>query len=80
MKLEELKKYIAMGREIEFSYQEERYSITYAFEDNLQVISFCQFNHVCTDYHTIDEFLSTATIGETYLRDMICLAEDIVVY
>lgn len=80
MKLEELKKYIAMGREIEFSYQEEQYSITYAFEGNLQVISFCQFNQACVDYHNMDELLSSAMIGETYLRDMIHLAEDVVVY
>lgn len=80
MNLSILKSYIRMGREIEFSYGGEMYSITYTFDDNNQAISFCRFDHPCTDYSTMEEFLASAKIGKEYLRDIIENIEDITVY
>lgn len=80
MTLDRLKKHILMGREIEFSYHRERYSITYSFEKDGQIISFCQFSQPCEDYTTLEEFLLFAKIGDEYLREVIEQVEDIVVY
>ena len=80
MKIDALKKYISMGREIEFSYQREQYSITYSFENDVQTISFCRFGQLCTDFGTIDDFISCAMINDEYLRDILALIEDVVIY
>lgn len=80
MKLDTLKKYISMGREIEFAYDSEIYSITYSFEKNVQTIYFSHFDHSCTDYSTIENFIDSARIGEEYLRDILGKLEDIIVY
>ena len=80
MKLETLSKYIAMGREIEFSYGGKMYSITYTFASKKQTIHFCQFNNPSKDYDTVDGFLASATIGTEYLRDVLGVIEDTVVY
>lgn len=80
MKLETLKNYISAGREIEFSYDGEMYSITYDFNNTEQIISFCRFDHPCTDYATIEDFLASAKIGEVYLCNILENIEDITVY
>ena len=80
MKKETLKSHIATGREIEFSYGEKMYSITYTFTNKIQTIHFCQFNSPSQDYDSVDAFLASATIGNEHLRDIIELIEDVVVY
>lgn len=80
MKLETLRNYIVMGREIEFSYGGKMYSITYTFANKKQTVHFCQFNNPSEDYDSVDDFFSSATIGEEYLRDILGLVEDTVVY
>lgn len=80
MKLETLRSYIAMGREIEFSFHSERYSITYTFDKEKQTISFCQFNKSSRDYHSVDDFLASATVEDKKMQDILSQFEDIVVY
>ena len=80
MKIHTLTGYIKMGREVEFSYGGQMYSITYTFENNKQIISFCWFDHICTDYPNMEDFLSSAKIGDHYLRDVLEHIEDITVY
>lgn len=80
MKLETLKSHIAMGREIEFSYGDKMYSITYTFTNKIQTIHFCQFNNPSQDYDSVNDFLTSATIGDEHLRDLLGLVEDVVVY
>lgn len=80
MTLERLKKYILMGREIEFSCHRERYSITYSFEKDRQIISFFRFSQPCEDFASLEEFLAFAKIGGEYLREVMEQVEDIVVY
>lgn len=80
MKLETLKSYIAMGREIEFSYHGEMYSITYIFDNKKQTICFCQFNQSSRDYNSLDDLLTSATIEDQNLRDILSQLEDVIVY
>ena len=80
MKLETLKSHIAMGREIEFSYGSERYSITYTFNGKKQTVHFCQFNSPSKNYDSIDGFLASAMIGDEFLRDILELIKDVTVY
>lgn len=80
MKLETLKSHIATGREIEFSYGGKRYSITYTFANKKQIIHFCQFDNPSEDYDSVNDFLTSATIGDEHLRDLLGLVEDVVVY
>ena len=80
MNLNTLTGYIKMGREVEFSYGGQMYSITYTFENNKQTISFCMFDHICTDYPSVGDFLSSAKVGDLYLRDVLEHIEDVTVY
>lgn len=80
MKLETLKSHIATGREIEFSYGDKMYSITYTFTNKIQTIHFCQFNNPSQDYDSVNDFLTSATIGDEHLRDLLGLVKDVVVY
>ena len=80
MNLHTLTDYINMGREVEFSYNGQMCSITYTFENNKQIISFCWFDHICTDYPNMEDFLSSAKIGDQYLRDVLEHVEDVTVY
>ena len=43
MTLHELTDYIQCGREIEFEYNDKKYSITYGERNNVEFISFCEF-------------------------------------
>lgn len=80
MKLETLKSYIAMGREIEFSYHGEMFSITYTYDNERQTICFCQFNQSSKDYDSLDDFLVSASIGDEHLQAILDHIENIVVY
>jgi len=80
MKLETLKSYIVMGREIEFSYHGEMYSITYTFDEKKQIISFCHFNQSSSDYHSVDDFLASATVEDQKIQEILSQFEDVIVY
>lgn len=55
MNKEELVDYINNNREIEFEWQNRKFSITYFKEDNRKFISFCEFYKEPVDVKTIDE-------------------------
>ena len=80
MRLDVLKKYILTGREIEFSYCGEMYSITYTFDDNRQIINFCHFYHSSVDYGSFEELIDSATVDGKYLREVLAQIDGIVVY
>ena len=58
MTFEQLKEYIDIGNEIEFSYNGKRYSITYWYPDGQEGnpwISFCEFYKETTEVKTVNE-------------------------
>ncbi len=76
-----LKDWIEAGREIEFTYMEKEYSVTYYKRNNGEYgISFCEFN--CEPTYFIDEedFLANARVGENLLSEIWEAITDIVVF
>lgn len=65
MKKEQLKEYVANGREIEFEYKGKEYSITYGVIDGQEVISFCEFYKETTEVQTYEELLKVSRDGVT---------------
>ncbi len=62
---------INMGREIEFEYNDERYSITYTRGDNgKKVVSFCKFyctpTHFTEPYAVIDHKVGDKTVEQIF--------------
>ena len=58
MTLSELKNYIEIHNEIEFSYKGKKYSITYYYPDDTEDnswISFCEFYKETTEVKTAEE-------------------------
>lgn len=49
MTKQELFNYIEHGREIEFTFQNRKYSITYGIIEGKEVISFCEFYQETTE-------------------------------
>ena len=80
MKLDTLRSYIVMGREVEFSYGGKMYSITYTFTNTKQTIHFCQFNNPSEDYDSVDDFFASAKIENENMQNILSQLEDIVVY
>ena len=70
MTIEELKQLVETGREIEFSYKNKRYSITYGFMENEYVISFCEFYKETTEVRDFDSLLNVSRDGAT-VKEMI---------
>lgn len=73
MSFEQLKEYISMGNEIEFTYDGKRFSITYYYPDadneDSALISFCEFYKETTEVSTVDELWNSVcryghTVGE----------------
>ena len=58
---------VSTGREIEFEYNNKRYSVTYYRdrENNKRMISFCEFYQEPTDVKTVDELLAIKIDGIT---------------
>ena len=85
MTLEQLKEYYDARNEIEFTFNEKKYSITYWYPDDSEEnvwISFCEFYKETTEVRTPDELWNNVsrdgyTVGEmlTSLSD-----EDIYVF
>ncbi len=71
MTKEELKTYIEDGREIEFTYEKKRYSITYYNDDREKYISVCEFYKDPVDVANVDELflviLNNKSVGEMLL-------------
>lgn len=67
MTKQELTELIETGREIEFTYNKKRYSITYSNEDIKDYISFCEFYKESTDVSTVDELCGVVRDGVTVL-------------
>ena len=63
MEKQELIALIESGHEIEFSYDDKNYSITYGILDGARVISFCEFYKESTEVHTVEELLQIERYG-----------------
>ncbi len=70
MNKKELIELIESGREIEFSYNNKRFSITYGTINGKEVISFCEYNKDSTEVECVEELLSVERYGIT-LEEMI---------
>ncbi|MDR2832091.1 MAG: hypothetical protein LBV67_00080 [Streptococcaceae bacterium] len=55
--VEDLIEFIETGREIEFTYNNNRFSITYYSEGSENEISFTQFYKEPKDYKNVEDFL-----------------------
>ncbi|MBR3004275.1 MAG: hypothetical protein IKH67_04310 [Lachnospiraceae bacterium] len=71
-----LKDYIDCGREIEFKYNENMYSITYSPADQEDFISFCEFYKKPTNVKTFEELLDVSRDGATVLQMWESLTEE----
>lgn len=58
MKRKEIEELVNTGREIEFSYKDKKYSITYYGDKRKKYISFCEFNNQPIDVSSINELLA----------------------
>ena len=65
MKRKEIEELIQNGREIEFSYKNKRYSITYYGDKRSNYISFCEFNIEPKDVSSVEELLALTIDGLT---------------
>ena len=70
MTIEELEQLVKTGREIEFSFKDKRYSITYGFIENEYVISFCEFYKETTEVKDFNSLLKVSRNGIT-VKEMI---------
>lgn len=81
MKVEKIKDYICQGREIEFTYNNKRYSITYGEINGEDVISFCEFYKESTEAKSINELMQIKQDNITVEEMINCISEnDIDVY
>ena len=81
MSKDQLAEYISQGREIEFSYNGKKYSITYGTVDGKAVISFCEFYKETTEVEDIEELVKVERDGITVLNMLESLNdEDIYIF
>lgn len=81
MTIEEIKKYVSYGNEIEFQFQGKRFSITYGEFHGKELISFCEFYKETTEVKTVDELLKVKRYGVTVEKMLSeCTAEDISIF
>ena len=67
MSIDVLREYVYYGREIEFDYQNKKFSITYGKDPasgDGHIISFCEFYQEPIDVKTVDELLQAEWNGE----------------
>lgn len=76
MNKEQLIDYVSHGREIEFKYNDKKYSITYAPEGGAYYISFCEFYKEPADVKTVDDLIKITRDGVTVLQMLESLTED----
>lgn len=65
MKLDELKELVDTGREIEFTYLGNRFSITYGEINGVEVILFCEFYKESTEVTDFETLLKVSRYGKT---------------
>ncbi len=63
MNKKELEEYINQGNEIEFIYNNKKFSITYGEFNGKEMISFCEFNKETTEVKTVEELLEVKRYG-----------------
>jgi hypothetical protein len=63
MTLEQLGKIISTGREIEFTYQDKNYSLTYFRNNGEKWLSFCEFYKDTLDVSDVDSLLKSTYHG-----------------
>ena len=63
MTKQEIVELVNSGREIEFVYDQKKYSITYGVVNGVEVISFCEFYKESTEVETVDELLKIKRYG-----------------
>lgn len=81
MKIEEIKRILKDGEEIEFKYNDKNFSITFFDENNKTKISFCEFYKEPIDVDSIEAVFDIVYNGET-VKDILKQIDkkDIVVY
>jgi len=81
MKIEEVKKILQDGEEIEFKYKNKNFSITFFEEKGKTKISFCEFYKKPIDVDTIEELFDITYNGET-VKDILIKTDkkNIIVY
>lgn len=73
----QLKNYIETGREIEFEYNNKKYSITYySDETHDDIISFCEFYKEPSDFFSYEEFKKKAKIDGKSVVDILADIDD----
>ncbi len=72
----QLFKNISEGHEIEFEYNEKKYSITYSPSWENPYISFCEFYEYTSDVQTPEELIKVERDGVTVLQMLESLPED----
>jgi len=76
MNKEQLMDYVSHGREIEFKYNDKKYSITYAPEGEDYFISFCEFYKETSDVKNVDDLIKVTRDGVTVLQMLESITED----
>lgn len=73
--------WIETGREIEFTYMEKEYSVTYFKRNNGEYgISFCEFNCEPISFKDAEEFMANAKIGDELLCNIWEAVTDIEIF
>lgn len=68
-------------REIEFTIDGKRYSVTYGKNKNgTEFISFCKFYKPDIEFYSAKDFMDNARIGNCLLSDLWAEAKDIIVF
>ena len=81
MNLDQLREYVSQGREIEFQFDEKKYSITYGVISGKEVISFCEFYQDTTEVECVEELIKVERNGKTVLEMLESITEkDIWIY
>jgi hypothetical protein len=77
MDIEELKKYLEIGHDIEFKFNNEKYSIT-PTGTGFCLTKFYNLDH--QEYEHLDEFINKATISRYKLKDILDQINGIFIY
>jgi hypothetical protein len=82
MRFSKWKELITTGREVEFTYDGKRYSVTYPDENSKMPagIYFGEFYKDCQCFQTPEEFMAGAKIGDKLLKDIRKDATDIDIF
>lgn len=66
----EFKEWIETGREIEFTYNNLRYSVTYYSDHRKDFISFTEFYKEPVDFDSAENFMNNANIDGVLLKNI----------